>query len=418
MTFRSECAPWAASSRWRPFSPEDDVLIRQLTLHQLAAALGGEVRGNEVLCPGPGHSSIDKSLSVKLDPNAPEGFLVHSFSRDDPIICRDHVRTKCGWPAFKANGRRPAFSSEEIQKRVRATAMAQVQTPKRFPSATYPYVDADCTLLYQVLRYDNPKTFLQRRPNGNGWIWEAGAKRVLYRFPEVLKYPDATVFLTEGEKDADRVAELGHCATTVASGEWTPECVQALRDRDVLILEDNDDAGRKKAFDAATRLHAVAGSIRIVKLPGLPEAGDVSDWLEAGHNADELVETCFATPLWSPAQSSNMDIAPATASMAAQAVSEGGEPSSPSSSDMPLPFINVLAWHGHPVPDREWCVLNRIPMRNVTLFSGEGAIGKSIVSLQLSVAHVLGKDWLGSLPEFGPAMVVCCEDDENELPAA
>src|SRR5262249_49799625 len=73
------------------------------------------------------------------------------------------------------------------------------------------------------------------------------------------------------------------------------------------------------------------------------------------------------------------------------------------------------AWHGQPVPDREWCVLNRIPMRNVTLFSGEGAIGKSIVSLQLAVAHVLGSHWLGTMPEIGPALVVACEDDADEL---
>src|SRR5262249_23372266 len=68
-----------------------------------------------------------------------------------------------------------------------------------------------------------------------------------------------------------------------------------------------------------------------------------------------------------------------------------------------------------PVPDREWCVLNRIPMRNVTLFSGEGAIGKSIVSLQLAVAHVLGRYWFGMLAEKGPVLAIACEDDADEL---
>jgi RecA-family ATPase len=51
----------------------------------------------------------------------------------------------------------------------------------------------------------------------------------------------------------------------------------------------------------------------------------------------------------------------------------------------------------------------------VSLFSGEGAIGKSIVELMLCVAHVLGKDWLGSLPEPGGAFYFGCEDDEPEL---
>ena len=58
---------------------------------------------------------------------------------------------------------------------------------------------------------------------------------------------------------------------------------------------------------------------------------------------------------------------------------------------------------------------DRIPLRQVTLFSGEGAIGKSILELMLSVAHVTGKDWLGSLPEPGGAFYIGCEDDEAEL---
>jgi RecA-family ATPase len=80
-----------------------------------------------------------------------------------------------------------------------------------------------------------------------------------------------------------------------------------------------------------------------------------------------------------------------------------------------LPFIKVTAWHGEPVPDRQWAVFNRIPMNNVTLFSGEGSIGKSITSLQLATAMVLGKDWLGTMPEMGPVLVLCCEDDRSEL---
>ena len=106
-------------------------------------------------------------------------------------------------------------------------------------------------MLYQVLRYE-PKDFRQKRPDGNGgWIWKLDERRVLYRWPELLKYPDGTIFICEGEKDADRVAGLGHCATTVAASKWTDECIKALAGRDVVILEDNDDAGRKKALAAA-----------------------------------------------------------------------------------------------------------------------------------------------------------------------
>ena len=56
------------------------------TLAEIAELLGGEVRGDEVLAPGPGgHSEYDRSLSIKPDARAPEGFVVHSFAGDDPM---------------------------------------------------------------------------------------------------------------------------------------------------------------------------------------------------------------------------------------------------------------------------------------------------------------------------------------------
>lgn len=56
-----------------------------------------------------------------------------------------------------------------------------------------------------------------------------------------------------------------------------------------------------------------------------------------------------------------------------------------------------------------------MPLKNVTLLSGESGVGKSIVSLHLAMATVLGRDWLSALPTPGPALVVCCEDDTDEL---
>jgi RecA-family ATPase len=370
-------------------------------LQSLARALGGEVNGGQVLAPGPGHSAADRSLSIKLDSNAPDGFVVHSFSTDDPIACRDYVREKAGLPVFKPNGGGGhRVSDDVIECAVMAAAMGQGHNSKPTGriTATYDYTDADGGLLYQVLRYE-PKDFRQRRPAGNGgWIWKLEERRVLYRWPELLKFPDATVFVCEGEKDADRVAELGHCSTTVAAGKWTDDCIKALAGRGVIILEDKDDAGRKKALEAATALHGTVKTIRIVSLPDLRDKGDVSNWLDADpQRAKKLADVCFDVPEWTPATADSKTEKPTF------------------TAKIPLPFINIAEWQDQPVPERQWTVVDRIPASSVTLLSGEGSVGKSILALQLATAIVLGRDWLNALPEPGAALVVCCEDDTKEL---
>jgi hypothetical protein len=68
-----------------------------LDLRQLARALGGEIVGGQVLCPGPGHSPRDRSLAVKLSAQSPFGFIAHSHACDHWPACRDYVLEKLGW---------------------------------------------------------------------------------------------------------------------------------------------------------------------------------------------------------------------------------------------------------------------------------------------------------------------------------
>jgi hypothetical protein len=67
----------------------------------VAYALGGQVAWkNTVLVPGPGHSARDRSLAVRLDLAAPDGFLVFSHAGDGWRECRDHVRERLGLPKW------------------------------------------------------------------------------------------------------------------------------------------------------------------------------------------------------------------------------------------------------------------------------------------------------------------------------
>src|SRR3984893_11304738 len=71
-------------SKIRDFGAGRDADQQMIALdpHVVARALGGNVSGHNVVAPGPGHSRADRSLSVKLDPSAPDGFIVHSFAGD------------------------------------------------------------------------------------------------------------------------------------------------------------------------------------------------------------------------------------------------------------------------------------------------------------------------------------------------
>ncbi len=161
----------------------------------------------------------------------------------------------------------------------------------REPTSTYDYCDESGDLLFQVVR-QSPKGFFQRRPDGRGgWINNVQNVRIVpYRFNDLAANPEATVWIVEGEKDADRLAGLGLIATTnpMGAGTWRPELNEALTGRDVVIIPDNDEPGRRHAQQVATSLHGVTARIRVLDLPGLPEKGDVSDWLDAGHGVSEL----------------------------------------------------------------------------------------------------------------------------------
>jgi len=174
-----------------------------------------------------------------------------------------------------------------------ANQVRQVRDVRRQQVAEYNYRSSSGALLFQVIRTE-PKGFFQRKPmTGGGWSNSVrGVEQVPYRLPELLAKPDATVFITEGEKDADRLLSIGLVATCNAggAGKWRSVHSDALVGRDVVVLPDNDDAGHAHAVAVANSLMAKAKSVLIVKLPDLPAKGDVSDWLDAGGSAEKLQE--------------------------------------------------------------------------------------------------------------------------------
>src|SRR5690625_4307304 len=174
--------------------------------------------------------------------------------------------------------------------------------PQAQDEVTYPYRDSNGKLVFEVVRRTG-KRFVQRRPDDTkhgGWAWNLkGIKRVLYRLPELLAAPNnAVVFIVEGEKDADRLASLNLVATcnSGGAGKWRKEYNQTLKSRKVVILPDNDEAGQEHAARIAKGLAGVAASVQVIELPGLPDKGDVSNWLDSGHSAADLMALVDKAP--------------------------------------------------------------------------------------------------------------------------
>lgn len=178
--------------------------------------------------------------------------------------------------------------------------------PTRRIAHAYDYTDADGHLLFQTVRF-LPKDFRQRRPDDHGgWIWNLkGVHPELYRLPEVRDAiaSDQIVFLVEGEKDADALHALGLTATCnpMGAGAWRDDYATALRGARLVIVPDNDEAGREHAEQVARSCHDVAGEVRILELPGLDAKADVSDWITAGGDAEALLALAAAAPLYTPA---------------------------------------------------------------------------------------------------------------------
>ena len=131
-----------------------------------------------------------------------------------------------------------------------------------------------------------------------------------YRLPELLQGIEDSkpILLLEGEKDADRVAEMDFIATTFVggTGKWRDEYLEYFRGADIVLVPDNDHPGIKGMQDIAEHLQGTTKSMKVLELPGLGERADkhgkdFSDWADIdGNDQKKLNEFISDTPEWSP----------------------------------------------------------------------------------------------------------------------
>jgi len=237
------------------------------------------------LCPA--HADKVHSLSVKLSADGKVLLHCHAGCETKDILSELGLEMKDLFPVSN--------NVLSLSEKPRIEAM-------------YDYVDANGKHVFQALRY-KPKSFKQRRLDENGkWIWNLkDVQRVIYRLPEVLSAvkDGKTVYICEGEKDVDAAfLILGIVATCNAggAGKWTDQYSDSLKGAKVVILPDNDPPGQEHARRVAKSLMFTgnATSIKVLNLPGIPEKGDLFDWIKLGGTKNKLELLILDAPEWEP----------------------------------------------------------------------------------------------------------------------
>jgi 5S rRNA maturation endonuclease (ribonuclease M5) len=223
----------------------------------------------------------------------------HSFALDlNKGLAYCHSECGRGWNLFQLEQQLSGVDFQQARDEVwrivgRNVASTPAQASRRIV-ATYPYHDLQRKLLYQVVRYD-PKSFAQRRPSPSGdWIWNLqGVERVLYRYPELVSAEkDREVWIVEGEKDVETLEAQGLLATcnSGGAGKWRDQFAHTLRNRDVILIPDQDVPGFQHAAEVAASLTKEKARVRVARLDPIDnkQAKDVTEYLSNGGTIEQL----------------------------------------------------------------------------------------------------------------------------------
>lgn len=199
------------------------------------------------------------------------------------------------------------------------------------------------------------------------------------------------IFWPEGEKDVDALSSVNLPAFTFGGNDGLPDGIeQYLKARRLVILADNDEAGRVHAEKkAAIADGAGATSIKIVHFQELPPKGDVSDFIESGHTSEQIMARADAARIWAP---------PVPSAISASNRTEPELIIRRASDVIPQPVV--------------WLWPGRIALGKLTLIAGEPGLGKSQVATALAAAVTTG----GLLPHdegrapLGNVIILSAED--------
>lgn len=222
---------------------------------------------------------------------------------DDAVLDRCRAERVAG----SGEGGNRVSSLEVVSEQMYATWCAQEAQDRVYELGIYTYRSRDGHEVVAKVKWSN-KDFSWLRKDADGWRRGLKGKAVpLYRLDEVLARleddPSTTLWVVEGEKDADRLWEDGLAATcsnivwTGKEGAGHPvEALSAHVGTKLVVIPDNDDKGLATARRFA-RAAKTTQDITVMRPLGDAPGYDVSDFLDGGGSISEL--------LWRAAQTAD-----------------------------------------------------------------------------------------------------------------
>jgi putative DNA primase/helicase len=259
-----------------------------------------EGKGWRAVCPAHQDTRKHPSLSVNVGENGkllfkcwsgctveqiasalkmPVAELLHGEGKTSPV--RQH----------RASNRGAEPQKRRVFDTIDAVQAAYLRHPKLAGATTVHRYDFDPTFSEFHFRFDDRRK-KEVRPvsrNGSGWIrGDPAGFLPLYRVDELE--PTGVIYIVEGPKDADAARRLGLSSTTWAHGanawrkaDWTP-----LQGRSTVLIADAHETGVKAMRGVAGKLAPLGCPVRLIeRLPGVPEGGSVSDFIEAHDSRDD-----------------------------------------------------------------------------------------------------------------------------------
>ena len=277
------------------------------------------------------------------------------------------------------------------------------------PAAVYPYYYKGGTEpAFFVLRMERKgykKEYRQSSGLDYQQNWKKGNQKptCLYNLVTLTSGPGIDVsdfvVVVEGENKANALIAAGICATCNpgGAGKWKDEYSQDLAGKAIICLPDNDDVGKKHMQTVAASAHGVAGSVKVLNLPGLPHKGDILDWLEVPDNDfGKLRALMNEAPHWKPGEETEKP--------------EGKHPFFSLSPE----DCSFRRFKG--VPPELPMVIDGLGFRGMAgVIAGNGGVGKTSLALQLCAMLATKKPLLGNVlvPKVqGSTLVILPEDPE------